>query len=351
MTKRPVVDVPPTAAVLPRDYAGTIYISDIDKTYLATQIESLGGLLRAAFESPESKNNIPGFSIVLRALRRGADEAATRHPLFFVSASPPQMRSKLMAKMEIDGVEHDGIIFKNQLDHVRSGNFRKLKEQIGYKLSALLSLWFELPKQSKLVLFGDDSESDAIVYSLFSEILAKSIEGIELERLLSYLGVFREDAIGIAWVSRSLTEPRYPVRAAFINLETGSQASYYTRFGPTIFPTDNSLQTAVALYEMGCIRDRAVRSIGRELVLQYDFSPRELLASLEAAARRGLFMIETVDRLWGQLADAKVLPPAPNVPRSAEQGAVTKLNPRRWTELGKPSLLELKRRYSEEGRY
>jgi hypothetical protein len=350
LTKGLPIRIPPKARLIPRDYDGYVFISDIDKTYLATQIDSLGGLLRTAFEAPEAKGNVPGFSIILRAIRRGAAEQPAHNPVFFLSASPPQMEPSLLAKMELDGVEHDGIICKNQLSHVRSGKFRKLREQIGYKLSALLQLWSHLPPNCKIVFFGDDSESDAVIYSLFTEILAGAIQGQELAQLLIQLRVFREDAIAIGWLSRSLAKPAYPVKAAFINLETGSQASYYSRFGPFIYPSDNSLQTALSLFEQGLIRDRAVRSVARDLILHYDFNPHDLLASLEASARRGLFMMSTIDRLWPLLHEAGALPPP--VERVAEEGAATRLDPNRWSyKAEKTSLSELKRRYSDEGRY
>lgn len=350
LTKKSDIQIPFGAMQIPRDYTGFVFISDIDKTYLATQIDSLGGLLRAAFEAPESKSNVPGFSIILRAIRRGAMEQTVKNPLFFVSASPPQMRPKLLAKMEMDGVEHDGIICKNQLSQVRRGNFRKLKEQIGYKLYALLSLWSELPENCKTVMFGDDSESDAVIYSLFGEILAGVLRGRALTKLLGWLGVFREDALSIAWLARSVRTPKYPLYAAFINLETGSQASYYSKLGSFVYPTNNSLQTAMSLYEMGLIRDRAVRSVGRELVIHYDFHPQQLQQSLEEGARRGLFLAATLDKLSGMLFEAGVLPePVPRVPN---EGEVTRLNPQRWfIDNAKVTMAELMKRYSEEGRY
>lgn len=351
LTKRSDIQIPSSVRELPRDFDGTIFVSDIDKTYLSTQIDTLGGLLKAAFESPESKQNVPGFSIVLRAARRGALEDAQKNPLYFVSASPPQIRPKLLAKMEMDGIEHDGIICKNQWGNIRKGDFKKLREQVSYKLQALLLLWQDLPPCSRLVFFGDDSESDAVIYSLFAEILAGSLEGNHLAQLLEHLGVFREDAIGISWFARRFTRPVFPVQAVFINLETGSQASYYSRFGSYVFPTDNSLQTAIGLFEMGYIRERAVRSVGRELVLHYDRSPKELLESVELGARRGLYMAATVDKLWPGLHEASVLPAYP-VTRPPRDGQVTKLNPQKWfSERPRPSLAELRRRYSEEGRY
>jgi hypothetical protein len=346
------IAVPMAAVALPRDFEGYVFISDIDKTYLATQIDTLSGLIRAAFETAERKTNIPGFSVILRACRRGAGEQPLKNPLFFVSASPPQMEAKLAAKMELDGVENDGIIFKDQFEHVRTGRFKKLKEQIGFKLSALLALWQRLPKRSKLVLFGDDSESDAVIYSLFTEIVAKNIEGKQLSELLSYLGVFREEALKVGWFSRNLREAAYPVQAAFINLETGSQPGYYSRFGSFIHASENSMQVAVSLFEQGLIREQAVRSVGREMILYYDFNTADLLESLEAGARRGLYALETLDKLWPLLHATGILPPP--VPRPAAEGAVTRLNPRRWHEgaaKDRSTLQELKLRYSDEGRY
>jgi len=347
-----LVDVPESAQKIPRDYAGYVFVSDIDKTYLATQIDSVSGLLRAAFETAERKSNVPGFSTILRAVRRGAIAEKARNPIYFVSASPPQIGTKILQKMEIDGVEHDGIIFKNQFEYLKRWNFKKLKEQVGYKLGALLSLWKKLPKTCKLVLFGDDSESDAIIFSIFSEILAKNISRIQLVELLRHIGVFEEEALRVAWLARqAATEALYPVQAAFINLDTGSNPAFYARYGSNIFPTENSLQTAFALFEQELIRDVAVITIAKEMVLKYDYSPKDLLKSLEIAARRGLFTLETLDKLWPILARQSLL--TPFVEREQREGAVTKLNPRRWNtqNLFKHSLSELKLRYRDEGRY
>lgn len=345
------IRVPKKIFQIPAHYEGYVFISDIDKTYLATQIDSIGGLLKAAFESPEKKQNVPGFSILLRALRRGAAAAAAKHPLYFVSASPPQMEKKILAKMEMDGIDHDGIIFKDQMEHVRRANFKKLREQLGYKLGALLTLWYYLPKKSKIILFGDDSESDALVFSIFAEVVAGHVRGRELYDLLTHLRVYREEALKVAWLSRRVgTAPAFPVRAAFINLETGSMASYYARLGAWIYGTDNSLQTAIALYEQGLIREQAVRSIGRDLVLQHDFEPQKIMKSLEMGARRGIFGLDTLDRLWPLLHENGVLPPPQT--RAQNEGALSRLNPSRWNYAHVQSTLnELKQRYSQEGRY
>jgi hypothetical protein len=349
-TNVPEIKLPEDLSKIPADREGIVVISDIDKTYLATQIDSIGGLLKTAFETAEAKANVPGFSIVLRALRRGSASQPQRNPLIFVSASPPQMKETLLSKMELDEIEHEGIVFKNQLEYVRAREFKKLREQIGYKLGALMALWGALPKKSKLVLFGDDSESDPVIYSLFSDILAGSVKGNDLEELLIYLGVFREERVRILEAASEIGEACHPVQLVFINLAVGSQPNYYARFGPRFFASDNSLQVAFTLFEHGLIRERAVRSVGREMVLFYDFEAARILESLKSGALRGLYGAETLHKLWPMLYEADVLPPPES--DAADAGALTRLNPSRWeTEGGPTTLKQLKQRYSEEGRY
>jgi len=344
------VDIPKEVVDKAATESAYVFISDIDKTYLATQIDSISGLLRAAFETAERKANVPGFSILLRAVRRGAAEAPQKNPLYFVSASPPQIRKRIMSKMDIDGVETDGIIFKNELQHVRSGTFKKLKEQIGYKLGALLSLRRILNDKSQLVLFGDDSESDAVVFSLLSEVLVGNLRGRDLYRILRHLGVFREEALQVSWFCRDMKVYPHPVKAAFVNLETGSQPAYYSRFGPFIVPSENSLQMAMCLWDMGLIRERAVVSVGKDLVLRYDYSPAELAASLARGSQRALYTPAALDALWPALFSQGILPEL--VKREQSAGDFTKLEENRWNfSPPKLSIKELMRRYSEEGRY
>ena len=91
--------------------------------------------------------------------------------------------------MTFDGVEFDGITFKDQLGLFLRGRIRGIKEQIGYKLSALLLLRRELPQGAREFLFGDDSESDAIIYALYADITAGRLRGSVLRRTLVSNGV------------------------------------------------------------------------------------------------------------------------------------------------------------------
>lgn len=307
--KIPSILVPDSVYRIPKNYSGLVVVSDVDRTYLDTQIHSLGGLLRAAFERPERKHNVPGFSLLLRALRRGADEHPSKNPLYFVSASPPQIGPTLRAKMDLDGIEHEGLILKDQLRHVRSGEFKKLKEQLGYKLGALLSLWYYLPKTCKLIFFGDDSESDSAVFTLFSLIASGELTSKELYYFLLDLGVFRQEAIQVAWLSRSFQKaPARPLLAAFINLDLNLSPSSYGKLAPFFFPTENSLQAAAVAFENKMIRMKAVVSVGREFLLKYDWSPEQIGKTLVEGCRRLLYSKNTLIEISGALQGADVLP-------------------------------------------
>ncbi len=306
--KIPSILVPDSVYRIPKNYSGLVVVSDVDRTYLDTEIHSIGGLLRAAFERPERKHNVPGFALILRALRRGSQEQAVNNPLFFVSSSPPQIGPTLRAKMDLDGVEHDGLILKDQLRHVRSGEFKKLREQLGYKLGAFLSLWYFLPKTCKLIFFGDDSESDASVFLLFSLIASGELTGKELHHFLLDMGVFRQEAIQVAWLSRHFEKtPAKPLLAAFINLDLNLSPYSYGRLAPYFFPTENSLQAAAVAYENKMIRMKAVVSIAREFLLKYDWSSEQIAKALIEGAKRLLYTKATLLEISQALKSADVL--------------------------------------------
>src|SRR3989344_1823065 len=156
---------------LPHDYKNSIYIWDVDKTYLNTSFESKRGLLRVFIEASIDKKALPGVKNLLLELRKGANTAIELHPIFFISASPLQLKNILEGKFLIDGVQHDGIILKDyQKMRSRVGKLR-LKNNFPYKLLSLLLHRAAMPPESLEILFGDDFERDADVYSLYADIL------------------------------------------------------------------------------------------------------------------------------------------------------------------------------------
>ena len=94
----------------PPDFDDKVFVWDIDKTYLASDFESFKGLLSIPFEFAVDKRVIAGADVILRALRRGVDPGhEASQPLYFISASPVQMRGVIERKMTDDGVEYDGL--------------------------------------------------------------------------------------------------------------------------------------------------------------------------------------------------------------------------------------------------
>ena len=70
----------------------TVFTWDIDKTYLATETDKLADLLRTALEFAIDKRELLGTVPLLKGLRRGTGGDDWIPPIYFVSASPSQMR-------------------------------------------------------------------------------------------------------------------------------------------------------------------------------------------------------------------------------------------------------------------
>ena len=162
---------------------------DLDKTYLKTDFDSLRGLWRSAFEKAEAKQAMPGASALLRELAK-LDGAR----VCFISGSPQQMRKVLTKKLELDGVAVDEFILKQNLRNLLRGRFRALREQVGYKLPALLEGRAVCVPSTRETCFGDDSEADAFVYSLYADLLAGNVGIDVLEKVLTMARVYPDDA-------------------------------------------------------------------------------------------------------------------------------------------------------------
>ncbi len=72
-----------------------IYRWDLDKTYLQTEFDTLGQLMRTAFQKAHEKKAVPGAAALIRELESQGD---TR--LCIVSGSPTQMRAVLEREAE-----------------------------------------------------------------------------------------------------------------------------------------------------------------------------------------------------------------------------------------------------------
>lgn len=251
---------------LPETYRGDVLIWDIDKTYLDTRFSSWRGLAAIPFELAIDKEAIPGSVPLLRALRRGAGEKSALVPLYFVSGSPPQLRSTIERKMTLDGVDFDGITFKDQVRLFRSGRFRAIKAQVGYKLLALLLYRQELPQDTRWSLFGDDVESDAETFLLFGEVCA-GIRGAELEARLLGHHVEAPERRAILELTATLPIGPDPVEHAYIHLTEKSDPRRFD--APRLVAARSFLQLALLLHHRGKIRANAVMTVASDLRMRH----------------------------------------------------------------------------------
>ena len=301
----------------PPDFTGVGYFWDIDKTYLVSEFDTLKGLLSMTMEMAIDKRNIAGTDVLLRALRRGHPDPdpgdvagppeVRSNPLYFVSASPPQLRGILEKKMLLDGVEYDGITFKDQLALVRQGRVGHVTAHIGYKLVALLLYRRELPWTMREVMVGDDSETDALIYGLYADIIAGRLRGDALTRTLARMDVPPEDTRQI----RRLSDPlpaRDLVDRIFINLEKRTAPSSFHDWGPRVAPCYDTFQMALGLYADRCIGREAVLTQGRELLGRFQARPAGLLRRALDLVDRGVIGLQTLSALWPDLRHDHIVP-------------------------------------------
>jgi hypothetical protein len=283
---------------------------DLDKTYLRSDFDSIRQLLRTAFERPEDKVDVPGVAELIRALKLAAERRGRPAFVYFLSASPPQIGKAIREKLRLDGVPYDGIVFKDQLAHLRRGKLRNLREHVGFKLIELLRGRLEGPPGARELLFGDDWESDSLIYSLYADVLAGRLPA---ERLVAILQRIRVDPVLVKEVLALGARAAGPdaVGRIFINLERRSPPGIFRLFGPRVVPTFNYFQTAAVLAADGDLEAADVARVGRVLVEGAGYSPRRLENSLDDLVRRSHLTLPAASALVQALRAAGTLAPAP----------------------------------------
>ncbi len=289
---------------------------DLDKTYLRTEFETLGDLVRTAIERPDRKRSVPGAAALLREL------GLTGARIHILSGSPRQMKSRLEEKLRIDRVRWDELTLKPNLGNMMRLRFRALRDQLGYKLPALLDTRTRdqlLGSDDELVsevLVGDDAEADAFVYSLYADICAATVNRFDLERILDAGQVYSD--IRTQCLDALPVLKRGPVvERILIHLDRQTPPSRFVDYGPRVVPFYNYLQAAFVLAEDGRIDGAAVLRVAQEFVVRHRFDADALARSYLDLMRRG--------RARGQLAS--VLEPGlsaldPDAPAADRLGAM-----------------------------
>jgi len=277
-----------------------VYRWDLDKTYLKTEFDTFKQLLRSAFEGAEAKQSVPGAAALLRELRAGG-----KSRICFISGSPRQMRRVLTQKLRLDGVEFDEFILKPNLRNMLTGRWAAMREQVGYKLPALLAGRAGLPPETRETCFGDDAEADCFIYSLYSDVIAGQISRPLLEEILERAGVYEDDAQRAVSLAETLPSAT-AVGRIFIHLDRKSPTSRFDRYGVRVVPIFNYFQAAMVLFEDGQLSAASVVRVALEMVDRFQYTIDALRNSLQDLLRRGRLKRSTARALGEALTEEGV---------------------------------------------
>jgi hypothetical protein len=268
---------------------------DLDKTYLRTTFDTLSDLVASALEGVEEKRTVPGATALLRELGLAGGR------VHVLSGSPRQMRAKLGEKLRLDGVTWDELTLKPNLSNLLHLRLGALRDQLGYKLPELLEAHardqtrfgqttplglFRGGSLTREVLVGDDSESDAFVYSLYADLCSGDLAPRELDRVLA-AGETRDPIAERC--RRALGEFKRTalIDCILIHLDAQTPPSLFSRYGSRVVPFYNYLQATFVLLERGFLEARGALRITREFCERHGFSADTSARSYLDLVRRG----------------------------------------------------------------
>jgi len=260
---------------------------DLDKTYLRTDFDTFRDLVKTALERPDEKQTNPGASTLLREMVRAGIS------VHILSGSPEQMRRKLEDKLRLDGIQWDSFTLKPNLQNLLRLRLRAVKDQLGFKLPALLLARLQatplLPGESGVrheTLFGDDAEADAFVYSLYGDVLAGRVDEDVLVAVCERGRVYPDVLEALVDCARQV-ERVDAVERILIHLERQTPPDTFRVYGQRAVPFYNYFQAALVVHEDGRLPAEAVLRVGVELVVHHRFDGDALARSYLDLARRG----------------------------------------------------------------
>jgi hypothetical protein len=215
------------------------------------------------------------------------------------------MRRRLEDKLRLDGIQWDSFTLKPNLQNMLRLRFRALKDQLGYKLPALLAARTAEGKAAegtKETLFGDDAEADAFVYSLYADILAGRI-GEELVHTIGERGRVYEDVLENVLRDVRQVKPGNVVERILIHLEQQTAPRDFHVYGKRVVPFYNYLQAAFVVHEDARLGGDGVLRVAVEMVTQHRFDGDALARSYGDLGKRGHLAGTRVDDIAKALAD------------------------------------------------
>lgn len=148
-----------------------ILISDFDKTLVDTKYKTTVELYHSLTSPLETFPTVESTLKILTPLLK--DE----NPFFVVSASPHFYEASIRDWLKKQKINDLGIFLKDYRHFLSFQNTELFSKDIKvhgtFKLSQLLTLVYMLDIPKKLVLFGDSSETDTLIYVLFFHILTE----------------------------------------------------------------------------------------------------------------------------------------------------------------------------------
>jgi len=259
---------------------------DLDKTYLRSDFERLGDLARSLLERPDQKRAVPGAATLLRLLGQA------RARVHVLSGSPRQMRGAILQRFAMDGVRVDQLTLKPNASNLLRLRWRALKDQLGYKLPAMLEARVEeldqLGTSPPEVLVGDDSEGDAFVYSLYADVCSGAVSLPLLEQVLTIGQAYKDVKRRTLQLGARILEraPLGPVHI-LVHLERQSPPSRFAAFAPRLVPFHNYVQASLLLCEWRYLDAGAVFALCQEMLALHRFDQDAIARSYLDLVRRG----------------------------------------------------------------
>ncbi len=284
--------------------AEEVYVWDLDKTYLDTRVDDLKSIVKMFVERGSKRKNIPGTAFLLKTLQQ---QWTQKSALYFISASPPQMEDRIREKLLLDEVKPHGFFFKDNLRNLHPKRFQRLTRQLGYKLQALLQLRLRLNENVHQIMWGDDSEADAVAYCLYSDICSQRLKREEIDKILMHFKVIGSQR-DLIFELQSDIKAQDPVEKIYINLEEDTDAEYYLKFGRRVLPTHNTLQIAFDLFQDKRMSLLSVLDLARRLIDVYGFTLEEIGFSLDDLVRRQVLGDPYASQIQEALKENKLLP-------------------------------------------
>ncbi|MEE2749858.1 MAG: hypothetical protein VX519_00375 [Myxococcota bacterium] len=258
-----------------------VYRWDLDKTYLETDFDSVRSLVRTALEPAVAKRAVPGARALLGALC-----SRPENRIAILSGSPTQMRRVLSEKLSLDGIRFDELKLKDNLGNLKRGRVRALREQVGYKLPALLNGRYGVEDGALEVLFGDDAEVDALVYAVYADVLAGRLGTIELRRFMVAAGAY-EDQVERAVAAQERLTKVDAVERIFIHLDRGLPVSRFHALGQRVVPIQSWFQAALVLAAVGQLEPVQVGAVAGDVMAGADMGAAHLANLAQDVVRRG----------------------------------------------------------------